>query len=169
MTRHVIFVAPFIMDATLRFIDGASHMSEVNLSVISQEPSNRIPVETRARLAGHWQVSDALDPQQIVAAARQLENNLGRASSIFGPLEQLQVPLAIAREHLKLDGLGVEASLNFRDKSRMKTVLSQAQVPCARHALIGDLASAESFVQKVGFPLVVKPVAGAGGKSTFRF
>lgn len=168
MPKHVIFVAPFIMDATLRFIAGASHMADVNLSIISQQPSNRIPADIRARLAGHWQVSNALDPQQLVAAALQLQSNLGAASCLFGPLEQLQVPLAVAREEMGLDGLGVEASLNFRDKSRMKTVLAKAGVACARHALIGDRAGAESFSQQVGFPLVVKPIAGAGGKSTFR-
>jgi hypothetical protein len=168
MAQHVIFVAPFIMEATLRFIAGATYMEGVNLSIISQEPSTSIPADIRARLAGHWQVSDALDPQQIVAAAEHLQKSLGKANCLFGPLEQLQVPLAIAREQMGLDGLSVAASLNFRDKSRMKTVLTQAGVPCARHALIGDPASAAAFAQKVGFPMVVKPVAGAGGKSTFR-
>jgi biotin carboxylase len=64
--------------------------------------------------------------------------------------------------------LSAAAAHNFRDKARMKTVLRDAGVPCARHALVGDHAAAESFVATVGFPLVVKPPAGAGGKSTFR-
>jgi hypothetical protein len=67
-----------------------------------------------------------------------------------------------------IDGLSVDASINFRDKSRMKDVLAGAGVPCARHALVGDRQAAEAFASKVGFPLVVKPPAGAGGKSTFR-
>jgi len=50
----------------------------------------------------------------------------------------------------------------------MKDVLREAGVPCARHALVGERQQAETFAAKVGFPLVVKPPAGAGGKSTFR-
>lgn len=168
MTQHVIFVAPFFMHATLRFIAGATQLPGIALSVISQEPAENIPADTRSRLQGHWRIGDALDPAHIVHAARQLEKQLGAATCLIGPLEQLQVPLAIAREHMGLPGLSVEASLNFRDKSRMKTVLSQAGVPCARHALIGDHSAAQAFAQQVGFPMVVKPVAGAGGKSTFR-
>lgn len=168
MTQHVIFVAPFFIHATLRFIFGVTQIPVVTLAVISREPADKIPEEIRARIQGHWRISDALDPTQIVHAARQLEKQLGTRTCLMGPLEQLQVPLVIARENMGLAGLSVEASLNFRDKSRMKTVLAEANVPCARHALIGDRNAAHAFAQKVGFPMVVKPIAGAGGKSTFR-
>lgn len=168
MTRHVIFVAPFFMPATLRFIDGAAKLPQTRLSLISQDHAERLPAGLRHRLAGHWRVRDGLDPEQIVDGARKLEQELGPASHLFGSLEQLQVPLAIARERLGKPGLGVEAARNFRDKSRMKTVLREAGVPCARHALLTSEPVAESFASEVGFPIVVKPPAGAGGKSTFR-
>lgn len=156
------------MDATLAFIEGATHLPGLDLTVISQDPAERIPARTRSRLAGHWRVDDALDPKQLVEAARQLERSFGKARRIIGALEQLQVPLAMTREMMSIEGLSVDASINFRDKSRMKNVLRNAGVPCARHELIGDRQSAETFAAKVGYPLVVKPPAGAGGKSTFR-
>ena len=168
MNTHAIFAAPFLMDATIRFIAGAAQLPGVRLSVISQDPAERLPADVRQRLAGHWRVDNALDPGQIVQAAKQLEQRIGKASRLIGALEQLQVPLAVAREQLDLPGLGASAALNFRDKARMKTVLRDAGVPCARHALVGDRAAAEAFATTVGFPLVVKPPAGAGGKSTFR-
>ncbi|MDA0706121.1 MAG: ATP-grasp domain-containing protein [Proteobacteria bacterium] len=87
---------------------------------------------------------------------------------MLATLEQLQVPLAVARQQLGITGLSVAAAHNFRDKARMKTVLREAGVPCARHALVAERSAAESFAGTVGFPLVVKPPAGAGGKGTFR-
>lgn len=168
MTTHVVFVAPFFMDATLRFMDGASKLPGIHLTVISQDPAERLPAALRHRLAGHWRVDDALDPEQLVHAAGRLAATFGAPERLFGPLEQLQVPLAVARHKLGIDGLGVEAALNFRDKARMKTVLQQSGVPCARHALVGDRDAAREFAGYAGFPLVVKPPAGAGGKSTFR-
>jgi hypothetical protein len=168
MPQHVIFAAPFFMDATLRFIHGATQLSGVDLTLVSQDPLEKLPGGIRERLAGHWRIDDALNPEQLVAAGTELQRRFGAASRYFAALEQLQVPLAIAREALGIEGLTVEAAKNFRDKARMKTVLRDAGVPCARHALVGDRDAALAFADAVGFPLVAKPPAGAGGKSTFR-
>jgi len=156
------------MEATLRFLRGAAHLPDVALTVVSQDPEDRLPNDIRAVIAGHWRVDDALDPQQLVDAARSLESQFGRAISYMAALEQLQVPLAMAREVLGISGLTLAAARNFRDKSRMKDVLRVAGIPCARHALVGDRSSAEAFVGRVGFPVVVKPPDGAGGKGTYR-
>jgi hypothetical protein len=72
------------------------------------------------------------------------------------------------REALGLPGIDVATALRFRDKAHMKTVLAAAGVPCARHRLADSATAAHSFVDEVGFPVVVKPPAGAGAKSTFR-
>ena len=168
MPLHVIFAAPFFMDATLRFIGGATHLDGVDLTLVSQDPESKLPAEIRRRLAGHWRVDNALDPQQLVDAATNLSKRFGKAHRYIAALEQLQVPLAAARETLGVPGLSLEAAKSFRDKARMKTVLSAADVPCARHALAGSVDEARAFADKAGFPLVVKPPAGAGAKSTFR-
>jgi D-alanine-D-alanine ligase-like ATP-grasp enzyme len=168
MNMHVVFVAPFCMETTLRFVNGAARLPGVNLSLISQEGAEKLPPDLRSRLAGHWRVQNALDPQQLVVAVRALETTLGTAERLIGALEQLQVPLARARESLGIDGLGVEAAKNFRDKARMKDVLRSAGMPCARHVLAENLPQAQAFAEKTGFPLVAKPPSGAGGKGTYR-
>ena len=168
MAKHIIFVAPFFMDATLRFLRGATHLADTHLTLVSQDPLEKLPADLQQRLTGHWQVGNALDPNHLVQAAQGLQQKFGPAERLIGPLEQLQVPLAVARESLGMDGLSAEAAYNFRDKARMKTVLRQAGVPCAQHALAGQANEAFDFAQEAGFPLVVKPPAGAGGKSTWR-
>ncbi|MFK8031820.1 MAG: ATP-grasp domain-containing protein [Gammaproteobacteria bacterium] len=168
MSYHVIFAAPFFMDATLRFLRGAAHLEGVHLTVVSQDPALRLPDDLRSSIAGHWRVDNALDPQQLVDAARALSKQFGEPVSYIATLEQLQVPLAKAREFLGIDGLSTEAARNFRDKSRMKDVLRGAGIPCARHALVNDPVTAKAFVERVGYPVVVKPPDGAGGKATFR-
>ena len=168
MTHHVIFAAPFFMDATLRFLRGSVRLSGVHITVVSQDPEQRLPDDLRTAIAGHWRVDDVLDPQQLVDAARGLARRFGQPIRYIAALEQLQVPLAIAREVLGIDGLSSEAAKNFRDKSRMKDVLQSAGVPCARHALVESRESAEAFIARVGYPVVVKPPDGAGGKATYR-
>lgn len=168
MRRHIIFIAPFFMDATLRFLRGTLRLDDAHVSLISQDSLEKLPRDIREQLDGHWRVDDVLDPAKLVTAAQGLTSRLGKPYRMIAPLEQLQVPLAAARETLGIDGLSVDASRNFRDKARMKTVLRAADVPCARHALVHETGAAKAFVSEVGFPLVVKPPAGAGGKSTFR-
>lgn len=156
------------MEATLRFLRGATHLANVTLTVVSQDPEDRLPADLRSRIDGHYRVADALDPQHLVDAARALAGQFGEPLAYIAALEQLQVPLATAREVLGIEGLSSDAAKNFRDKSRMKDVLRDAGVPCARHALIGNAPAAYEFTQRVGFPVVVKPPDGAGGKATYR-
>jgi biotin carboxylase len=122
----------------------------------------------RSRLAAHWRVDDCLDPGQIVWAARGLAERIGPTERLLGTLEELQVPLAEARQALGVPGMSVEAARNFREKSRMKSVLDAAGLPCARHRLASSREEAWAFAQNAGFPLVVKPPAGAGARNTFR-
>jgi len=165
---NVVFVAPFAMEATLRFIRAAARLPGVRLGLVTQEPQERLSPQLRAELSGHWRVADALDPAQIVLGAQGVAGQLGGVDRLIGTLEQLQVPLAQARERLGLPGLTVPAAENFRDKARMKTVLGAAGLPCARHRLVTSASQAWAFAREVGYPLVVKPPAGAGAKATFR-
>src|SRR6202035_3443139 len=140
----------------------------VRLVLITCEPEDRLPPGLRDHLAGHWRIEDGLDAGQIAGAVQGLSEQLGPMQRLLAVLEQLQVPLAQVREHLGIPGMGVVTAGNFRDKAQMKTVLRAAVVPCARHRLPGSATDATDFARLAGFPLVVKPPAGAGAKSTFR-
>ena len=162
------FVAPFLLPATARFVATAATLPDVSIGVITAEPAERLSPELKQQLDGHWQVDDPLDPQQLVEAVRGLSKQLGPVERLVGALEQLQVPMAYAREQLGIDGMDVQTALNVRDKSRMKTVLHAAGIPCARHQLVTDTSEALAFAESVGFPLVAKPPAGAGAQATYR-
>ena len=162
------FVAPYLLDTTLQFVEAAARLPGVSMALITCEPADRVPPGLRELLAGHWRIEDPLDAGQIAGAVQGLSGQLGPVQRLLAVLEQLQVPLAQVREHLGVPGMDVVTARNFRDKAQMKTVLRAAGVPCARHRLAGSAADAQSFAAEVGFPLVVKPPAGAGAKSTFR-
>jgi hypothetical protein len=162
------FVAPYLLDTTMRFVEAAASLPDTRVALITTEPKDRIPPQLRDDLAGHWQVDDPLDAGQIAWAVEGLGEQIGPVQRLLAVLEQLQVPLAQVREHLGIPGMDAATARNFRDKDQMKTVLRAAGVPCARHRLATDAREAADFARSVGFPLVVKPPAGAGAKSTFR-
>jgi hypothetical protein len=162
------FVAPFLMEATTRFVATAAALPDVRLAVITSETAERLPPVLKERLDAHWRVDDALDPRQLTDAVIGLGRQMGRVERLVGALEQLQVPLAHVRESLGIEGMDVRTALNVRDKARMKSVLRAAGVPCARHQLVTTADDALSFAEEVGFPLVAKPPAGAGAQATYR-
>jgi formate-dependent phosphoribosylglycinamide formyltransferase (GAR transformylase) len=164
----VVFVAPFFLETTLRFVEAVATLPGIRVGLVSQDPVEKLPSQLRRRLAAHRRVADGLSAAQIVDAVRTLSRELGPPSRLLGALEQLQVPLGEAREALGIEGMTAEVARNFRDKSRMKDVLSRAGVPCARHARVTNEAGALEFAQRVGYPLVLKPAAGAGAKGTYR-
>ena len=166
---NVIFAAPFFSDNARKFIDAVAALPDVRLGVVSQEPWEQLGPELGPRIAAHWRVDDALDPDQLEGATRGLGERLGApVHRLLGAVEQIQVPLAVVRERLGIAGMGVEAARNFRDKARMKELLRGAGLPCARHRLVTTEAEAFRFAEEVGFPLVVKPPAGAASQATFR-
>jgi biotin carboxylase len=166
--RSVVFVAPFFLDTTLRFVRAVAALPGVRTGLVSQDPASRLPADLKATLDAHRRIDDGLDPQQIARATRELAAEIGPVDRLLGALEQIQVPLGEVRDALGIPGLGAEASRNFRDKARMKDVLRRAGLPCARHARVENEAAARAFAAEVGYPLVLKPTAGAGAKATYR-
>jgi len=165
---NVVFVAPFFLDTTLRFVDAAAGLPGVRLGLVSQDPEEKLPKGLRSRLAGHYRVEDGVAVDSLRPALHAMRKAFGSVDRILGTLEQLQVPLGALRDELSVPGLGADAALNFRDKARMKTVLAKAGLPCARHRLATHPEDAFAFAQEVGYPLILKPPAGAGARATYR-
>ncbi|MCH7664987.1 MAG: ATP-grasp domain-containing protein [Acidobacteria bacterium] len=166
--RRVVFVAPYFLETTLRFLEATLDLPDTCVGLVSQERLERLPPRLRARLGAHYRVDDALDVGKLTHATRLLRGELGSVDVLMGVLEHLQVQLAAVRAELGIPGLGVEAAKNFRDKARMKSALRAAGLPCARHRLVSTLSAAREFAGVVGYPLVIKPPAGAGAKGTHR-
>ena len=165
---HVVFVIPFAMESSLRFARAAAGLSGVELSIVSQDRLAALPDDLRDRLAGFRQVEDALAPAVLVDAVAALAAEHGEVERLLGILEPLQEPLGQVREQLGIRGMDRQEAANFRDKARMKDVLAAHGIGTARYRLCGSAAMAEAFASEIGFPLVAKPPAGAGAKSTSR-
>jgi biotin carboxylase len=162
--RNVVFVAPFPLETTLRFVRAVASLG-VRLLGIAQEPPGGAD---RGLYADMVTVSDGLDTRQLLEATRLLERRHGRIHRLVGILEPVQVQLAEVRRAMGIPGTSPETADLFRDKSRMKDELRRHGLPCARHRMIRAWADAEAFVREVGLPLVLKPLAGMGCKSTWR-
>ncbi len=165
---HTILIAPYFGENMRHCLRCFADLPDCKLGVLSQEPADRLPHELRGRLAAYQQIGDPAVASHIIDGARAIQQQWGRIDRLEGYLEMLQVPIAEARDALGIDGMRTEAAKNFRDKNRMKDVLRAAGVPVARQALVRNADDARRFVQQVGFPIVLKPIAGLGARNTQR-
>jgi biotin carboxylase len=166
--RHVAFVAPHFLANTNRFVRALAQLPEVALSVISQDGTASIPRELKPMLHAHWRVDDAFNGHQLGTAVRGLSRLHGAVDRLLGALEELQLPLALARESAGVPGLGLTHATRFRDKHEMKRVLREAQVPVAKSVLATTTAQLWAFAEESGYPLIVKPPLGLGSRGTHR-
>ncbi len=165
--KNIIFVAPFFMDATERFIDAATQVPEARIGLVSCDPVTRLSPQVQRRLAAHYAV-DSIETAELLRGVELVGKEFGGIDRIMGMLEQIQVSLGEIRDRLGVPGMGAKAANNFRDKAVMKSVLRSAGVPCARHALINSAQIGLDFANQTGYPVIVKPPAGAGAQGTFR-
>jgi biotin carboxylase len=165
---NVVFVAPYALPATTRFIEAAVGVPDARVGLLSSDPLERFAVAMQDRLAGHWRIGNCLDVDELAAGVSALARHLGSVDRLVAILENLQVPLAEVRERLGVSGLDANVARNFRDKEQMKTVFDQSGIPCARHRQVGSAQDVRAFATDIGFPFVVKPLAGAGARGTFR-
>jgi biotin carboxylase len=82
--------------------------------------------------------------------------------------EPYMILAARLREILGLPGLTVEETVPFRDKERMKQVLDAAGLRTPWHTEATTVAEVWDAAERIGYPLIIKPIAGAGSADTYR-
>lgn len=164
MSRNVIFVAPYPSPVTMRFVRAAASLPDVRLLGVVHTP----PDDAGAVYHDLVRVTEPSKLEDIVEGVEVLRRRHGEPHRIIGILETLQVTLAAVRERFGVAGTSVKTAELFRDKAKMKDALRAAGVAVARHKLVTSLADARAFVEEVGLPLVLKPLAGMGSRATFR-
>ena len=143
-------------------------LAEVGATVIGvgDQPLDALPSEARRALAHYEHVSLA-DEGSVLAALQGLSRHasIDQVECLWEPY---MVLAAIVRESFGLPGMTVHDTIPFRDKERMKQVLDAAGIRTPRHSSTSTIAGAWEAAETIGFPLIVKPIAGAGSADTYR-
>ncbi len=134
---------------------------------IGDQPERDLPDLVRRHLAGYLQVSSLLDEAAVVKSVQQW-----KAAQPLKQVECLWEPGVILAARLR-HGLGVpgqdvaQATL-FRDKDAMKRAVVAAGIRTPKHQRATTAAECQRAAEQIGFPVIVKPIAGAGSADTFR-
>ena len=150
--------------------DGVLHpgLARAGATVIGvgDQPPHDLPDAARHALAHYEHVSLA-DEGAVFGALHGLARHF-RFDQVECLWEPYMVLAARIREALGLPGMTVEQTVPFRDKERMKQVLDAAGVRTPHHFAATTVAGVWEAAERIGYPIIVKPIAGAGSADTYR-
>jgi formate-dependent phosphoribosylglycinamide formyltransferase (GAR transformylase) len=133
---------------------------------VGDQPPHALPSAARDSLAHYEHVSLA-DEDTVLAALQGLTRHV-RIDQVECLWEPYMLLAARIRETFGLPGMTVQQTVPFRDKEQMKRVLDAAGIRTPWHVSTTTVAGVWEAAERVGFPLVVKPIAGAGSADTYR-
>ncbi len=164
---QVIFATPFLSENAVRFIRTIVELQDVRLGIVTQDYQENLSVDLQSKVDFYFRVENELDVDQLIEAVEFLRGQMGSVHRLLAVNEQIQIPIAEVRKRLQLPGPKPGTVRNFRDKFRMKSLLAEANIPCARFRLVENEKEAWDFIRETGYPVVAKPPEGAGGISTY--
>lgn len=133
---------------------------------VGDQPVSALPREAREALA-HYEHVPLHNTGAVLEALQGLSRH-ARIDQIECLWEPYVVLAAQIRERLGVSGMSVQQALPFRDKERMKQVLDDAGIRTPRHASATSVHQVWEAAERIGYPLIVKPIAGAGSADTYR-
>ena len=133
---------------------------------IGDQPVDVLPAEARDHLAHYEHVSLA-NEGAVLAALHGLAQH-ARVDQVECLWEPYMVLAARIRESFDLPGMTVQETLPFRDKELMKQKLDAAGIRTPHHASASTVQGIWEAAERIGYPLIVKPIAGAGSADTYR-
>ncbi|MCA9689611.1 MAG: hypothetical protein R3A51_15185 [Nannocystaceae bacterium] len=163
---HVLFVAPHFPAGQRNFVR-ALHQVGAAVTGIGEADPRYLDDELKSWMVGYEQVRSVCDEQALHDAVARVQAR-GWVDRLEATIEAHILPTARVRAARGIPGLSVEAAILCRDKPHMKEFLRRHGVPCARSTGADSVAEVVAFAREVGYPLILKPRAGAGASGTYR-
>ncbi len=163
---NVIMISPGYPAEMALFARGLA-ASGASVIGVGDQPAGSVPAVARDALAHYVPVGSLAAGDAVAATVRELARQvrIDRVECLWEPYMLLAARL---REELGLPGLTVEQTVPFRDKELMKQRLDAAGLCTPGHVSTDTVAGVWAAAERLGFPLIVKPVDGAGASDTYR-
>ncbi len=162
---NIIFIEPSFPYNQREFVRALAAVG-ANVIGIGERPVEHLDSDVKGWLKDYVQIHSVVDEAVLLAAVKAIQGRLW-VDRIEATVEAHIMAAATVREAAGIPGTSPQTAFLCRDKPAMKEMLRQAGIPCAKSARARTANEAWEFAHAVGFPLIVKPPAGAGAAATF--
>lgn len=163
---NVMMIAPGYPDEMPFFVRGLA-LEGAAVFGIGDQPEHDVPAMTKRHLAAYVRVPSLQDEEGCIKAVKQWVSgkHIDRVICLWEPGVILAAKL---REELGTPGMTVEEVMPFRDKDIMKEVVAKAGIRTPMHKGAKNAQGVRAAVKTIGYPVIIKPIAGAGSMDTYR-
>ena len=163
---NVIFVEPSFPNNQREFVR-ALHAAGANVIGIGERPLDYLDSEVKSWLAEYVQVRSVVHEPSLLKAVKLIQSQVW-VDRLEATIEAHIMPVAAVREATGIPGTSTRTAYLCRDKPAMKEALRKAGISCAQSTRAETPQDARDFAAAVGYPLIVKPPAGAGASGTYK-
>jgi biotin carboxylase len=161
-----VFLAPSYPPEMQQYTRG---LAEVGADVygVGDTPAAALPRSLKAHLHDYLQVPRILDQADVVERVYQWLRGKS-VDRILANWEVMVETAAHLRQRCGVAGMSVDAVEGFRDKQLMKERVAAAGLRVPRAERVRTVAEVKAAAERIGYPLILKPIAGAGSADTYR-
>jgi biotin carboxylase len=163
---RVVFLAPIYPPEMIEYTRG---LAEVGAEVygVGDTPREALPARVKPYLHDYLQVPRIMDEDDVMD--RVTEWVKGKTiDRVLANWEPLVILAARLRERWKMPGMSVDTVRGFRDKQLMKERVAAAGLRVPRSRRVRTESETRAAAEEFGYPLIVKPIAGAGSADTYK-
>lgn len=163
---NVVFVEPAFPANQRQFVRG---LAEVGATVIGigERPADWLDDELRGWMSHYHQIGSVTDTAALRTAVEWVQERVW-VDRLEATVEAHILPVAQVREACHIPGTSTRTAWLCRDKPSMKAALRGAGVPTAASTAADSADQVRDFAARIGYPLILKPRAGAGAAGTMR-
>ncbi len=160
---RVLFLSP---NYPVEMQDFTRGLAEVGADVVGVGDTHRDALSPKVKkaLAGYLQVP-LQDGNAVLQAVRATGVRFDRVECLWEPFVELAAWL---REKLDVPGMTLDTARAFRDKELMKQRVEAAGLRVPHHTRARSRDEVWAAAERIGYPLILKPISGAGSADTFR-
>ena len=162
----VVFLAPSYPPEMQQYTRG---LAEVGASVygVGDQPASALSADLKRHLHDYLHVPRLLDDNDVVERVHAWMR--GReVDRVLANWEVMVLSAARLRERFGLPGMSVDTVNGFRDKQLMKERVAAAGLRVPQSVRVKTVSEAREVAARLGYPLVLKPISGAGSADTYR-
>ncbi len=163
---RVVFLAPVYPPEMIEYARG---LAEVGAAVygVGETPRDALPGRLRPYLHDYLHVPRIMTEDDVIDRVTAWLRGVS-VDRVVANWEPLVILAARIRERWGLPGMSVDTVTAFRDKQLMKERVAAAGLRVPKSRRVRTESETLAAAEELGYPLIVKPIAGAGSADTYK-
>ena len=165
---NFIFISPNFPHTYWQFCE-CLHRNGIRVLGIGDSPYDSLEAPLKAALTEYYRVNSLEDYDQVYRAVAFFAFKYGRIDWIESMNEYwLEQDARLRTDFNVTTGIQSDRIGFIKEKSLMKQLYLKAQIPTARQSIVSTREAGRSFIDSVGYPVIVKPNIGVGATNTWK-